>query len=193
MEQLVYMVRTSFSTTLDCHTENNPACDKGSSSKYNDLITAVSHEAPNTKIIPYPFNVAAEEETLSLIDDVLNAYGRLDVWVCSSGLLGPPSLDQTTPKDLQMCFEANSMAPFFALKYAPPAMGKMTSQKSYPNAAPKDQRYGSIVVVGSVASTYGGCWGPCYTMSSHAALGVVRAGVAVLKGRSLKSERSETC
>ncbi len=27
-----------------------------------------------------------------------------------------------------------------------------------------------------------GCWGPCYTMSSHAALGVVRAGVAVLKG-----------
>jgi hypothetical protein len=28
-----------------------------------------------------------------------------------------------------------------------------------------------------------GCWGPCYTMSSHAALGVVRAGVAVLKGQ----------
>lgn len=28
-----------------------------------------------------------------------------------------------------------------------------------------------------------GCWGPCYTMSSHAALGVVRAGVAVLKGK----------
>lgn len=27
-----------------------------------------------------------------------------------------------------------------------------------------------------------GCWGPCFTMSSHAALGVVRAGVAVLKG-----------
>lgn len=74
------------------------------------------------------------------------------------------------------------MAPFFALKYAPPAMGKMTSKQSYPNAAPKDQKYGSIIVVSSVASTYGGCWGPCYTMSSHAALGVVRAGVAVLKG-----------
>lgn len=28
-----------------------------------------------------------------------------------------------------------------------------------------------------------GCWGPCYTMSSHAALGVVRSGVAVLKGK----------
>ena len=48
------------------------------------------------------------------------------------------------------------MAPFFALKYAPPAMAKMTPQKEYPNAAPKDQKYGSIIVVSSVASTYGG-------------------------------------
>ena len=104
------------------------------------------------------------------------------MWVCSAGLLGPPSIDMTTPADLQKCFEANSLAPFFALKYASPAMGKLASKGNYPNAAPKDQKYGSIIVVSSVASTYGGCWGPCYTMSSHAALGVVQAGVAVLKG-----------
>ena len=123
---------------------------------------------------------------MGLIDDVLNSWGRLDVWVCSSGLLGPPSLEATTPTDLQKCFEANSMAPFFALKYAPPAMAKTCRQQSYPNAAPKDQKYGSIIVVSSVASTYGGCWGPCYTMSSHASLGVVRAGGAVLKGTGVR-------
>lgn len=78
------------------------------------------------------------------------------------------------------------MAPFFALKYAPPAMAKLTGQQSYPNAAPKTQRYGSIIVISSVASTYGGCWGPCYTMSAHATLGVVRAGVAVLKGTGVR-------
>ena len=33
---------------------------------------------------------------------------------------------------------------------------------------------------------YGGCWGPCYTMSAHAALGVVRAGVAVLRGTGVR-------
>lgn len=27
-----------------------------------------------------------------------------------------------------------------------------------------------------------GCWGPCLTMTSHAALGVVRAGVPLLRG-----------
>lgn len=87
---------------------------------------------------------------------MLNSWGRLDVWVTSSGLLGPPSIDATTPADLQKCFEANSLAPFFALKYAPPAMGKLTSKGHYPRAAPKDEKYGSIVVVSSVASTYGG-------------------------------------
>jgi hypothetical protein len=85
------------------------------------------------------------------------------------------------------------MAPFFALKYAPPAMGKLMLRKGdYPNAEVKGVAYGSIVVVGSVASTYGGCWGPCYTMSSHAALGVVRAGVAVLKG-GLRSDGVSGC
>jgi NAD(P)-dependent dehydrogenase (short-subunit alcohol dehydrogenase family) len=159
-----------------------PACDRGSTSDYSDLISSLASTSPNTKIIGYPFNVAKEDETLTLIDDVLNSWGRLDVWVCSSGLLGPSSLEATTPADLLKCFEVNSMAPFFALKYAPPAMAKTTPKMAYPNASPKDMKYGSIIVVSSVAQGYGGCWGPAYTMSSHAALGAVRSGVAVLKG-----------
>jgi len=146
----------------------------------------VNEQFPNVKIIPYPFNVAKENETLALIDEALNAFGRLDVWVSSSGLLGPPSISDTSPDDLQRCFEAHSLAPFFALKYAPPAMGKLTEKQAYPNAAPKTQKYGSIIVVSSVASTYGGCWGPAYTMTAHAALGVVKAGVAVLKGTNVR-------
>ncbi|KAL8948692.1 MAG: hypothetical protein Q9222_005140 [Ikaeria aurantiellina] len=119
----------------------------------------------NTKIIPYPFSPSAEESTLSLIDDILNAWGRLDVWICSSGLLGPPSITNTTPADLQKCFEANTYAPFFALKYAPPAMGKLCEKRNYPNAEVKDVKYGSIVVVGSVAGNYGGMH---ESFSSHA-------------------------
>lgn len=165
------------------------ACTRTLSEDTSDLAASLERTHPNTKVIPYPLIAADEQSTLGLVDDILNAWGRLDVWVCSSGLLGPPSIDMTTPSDLQKCFEANSLAPFFALKYAPPAMGKLASKGSYPNAAPKDQKYGSIIVVSSVASTYGGCWGPCYTMSSHAALGVVQAGVAVLKGKSIVMNR----
>ncbi|RYO77801.1 hypothetical protein DL762_009039 [Monosporascus cannonballus] len=162
------------------------------SDTYKTLVEQVSEESPNSKIIPYPFNVAKEHETLVLIaysvvqDEVLNAFGRLDVWVCSSGLLGPPSIEATTPDDLQKCFEAHSLAPFFALKYVPAAMAKLTQKGTYLNAAPKTQKYGSIIVISSVASVHGGCWGPCYTMTSHAALGVVKAGVATLKGTGVR-------
>lgn len=151
------------------------------------LDTALAPAYPNTKIIDYPYSISSEQDTLNLIDEALNAWGRLDVWACSTGLLGPPSIDQTSPADVQKCFEANSLAPFLALKYAPHAMQKTSPRKgNYRNAAPKDQQYGSIIVVTSTASTYGGCWGPCYTMSAHAALGVVRSGVAVLKGTGVR-------
>ncbi|KAI1415975.1 hypothetical protein F5Y13DRAFT_155781 [Hypoxylon sp. FL1857] len=163
------------------------ACDRtASSGLYKELVENLAEEFPNCKVIPYPFHVAKEDETLVLIDEVLNAFGRLDVWVCSSGLLGPPSIAATTPDDLQKCFEAHSLAPFFALKYAPAAMAKLTEKKAYPNAAPKNQKYGSVIVISSVASVHGGCWGPCYTMTSHAALGVVKAGVATLKGTGVR-------
>ena len=117
------------------------ACDKTATEEtYHPLIETLTTTHPNTKIIPYPFNVAKEDETLVLIDEVLNAFGRLDVWVCSSGLLGPPSIHETTADDLQKCFEAHSLAPFFALKHAPAAMGKMRlvsdGEGGYANAAP---------------------------------------------------------
>ncbi|ORY66401.1 uncharacterized protein BCR38DRAFT_465299 [Pseudomassariella vexata] len=53
-------------------------------------------------------------------------------------------------------------------------MAKLTKKQLYPNAAPKTSKYGSIFVI---SSTNGGTWGPCFTMTSHAALGAVTAGV----------------
>ena len=100
--------------------------------------------------------------------------------------LHSPGITSTGPKDLYAAFETNAMPAFFALKYAPAAMTKTTPKGNYPNATPKDVPYGSIIVVSSVAGTYGGCWGPAFTMSSHAALGVVRSGVAALKGTGVR-------
>ncbi|KAK4162106.1 hypothetical protein QBC43DRAFT_87666 [Cladorrhinum sp. PSN259] len=164
------------------------ACDPPPSPQtFTNQLSSLATTHPNTKIVPYPFETATEDSTLTLIDEILANYGRLDVWVCSSALLGPASIYDTNAQDLTKCFEAHALAPFFALKHAPAAMGKLLTEKgTYPNAVRKQQRYGSIVVVGSVAGTYGGCWGPSYTMAAHAALGVVRSGVAVLKGTGVR-------
>lgn len=98
---------------------------------------ALREACPNTRIVDYNLHVASEEDTLTLIDDILNLWGRLDVWVSCSGILGPSSMAATGPEQLLRCFETNAMAPFFALKYAPAAMAKTTSKGNYPNAAPK--------------------------------------------------------
>lgn len=72
-------------------------------------------------------------------------------------------------------------------------MKKTTTMGTYSNAAAKDQVYGSIFTVSSTANAYGGCWGFCYTISSHAALGVARSGVAVLKGSEVRINCISPC
>lgn len=56
------------------------ACVYACSSSHSDddagLPDAINKEFPNTKVILYPFKNSSEEETLALIDDALNAWGR---------------------------------------------------------------------------------------------------------------------
>jgi len=72
------------------------------------------------------------------------------------------------------------------VKYAPAAMSKTCSKGNYPNATPKPTTYGSIIVVSSTASIYGGMWGPAYTMTQHAVLGLVKSSVVQLKGSGIR-------
>ncbi|KAB5551141.1 hypothetical protein GE09DRAFT_162735 [Coniochaeta sp. 2T2.1] len=175
------------------------ACDSPTLPLPASLISHLSATSPNTKIIPYPFSPTSEDAILLLLDEILAAFGRLDVWVCTSSLLGPASIHDTTPDHLSQLFEAYAVSPFFVLKHVPAAMGKVMSsspddgegggkgqKRAYPNAVAKRQKYGSIIVVGSVAAGTGGCWGPGYTVANHAGMGVVRAAVKCLRGTGVR-------
>ena len=52
------------------------ACSSTPSDDYSGLAKEVNQQYPHTKVIGYPFKLASEEDTLVLIDDVLNAWGR---------------------------------------------------------------------------------------------------------------------
>lgn len=60
------------------------ACSASPGDNYTALAEEVNKEFPNTKVIGYPYGMK-EEDTLTLIDDVLNAWGRY------GGLLLPSS------------------------------------------------------------------------------------------------------
>lgn len=51
------------------------ACSTAPGDNYDALAAEVNKEYANTKIIGYPFGLK-EEDTLTLIDDVLNSWGR---------------------------------------------------------------------------------------------------------------------
>jgi NAD(P)-dependent dehydrogenase (short-subunit alcohol dehydrogenase family) len=162
MERLAFMVRFPFSSKSTprllpflTNAQIYTACSSSTSAGYAEVEKAVAETSPNTKVIPYPLS-QKEELVLQLLDDILNLWGRLDIWVCSAGQIGPATIATTSPSDLQNCLETTSLAPFFALKYGPPAMAKKSVKGSYPNAAPKDGSYGSIIVISSIASGYGG-------------------------------------
>jgi NAD(P)-dependent dehydrogenase (short-subunit alcohol dehydrogenase family) len=66
------------------------ACDIDDSN-FDELTAECKEEYPNTEvdcrgmrlnqIIGYQYDTTSEENTLMLIDDILNLWGRLDIWV----------------------------------------------------------------------------------------------------------------
>jgi NAD(P)-dependent dehydrogenase (short-subunit alcohol dehydrogenase family) len=52
------------------------ACSSSPSDDYAGLADEVNRLYASTKVIGYPFKLANEEDTLGLIDDVLNTWGR---------------------------------------------------------------------------------------------------------------------
>ncbi|BFZ62301.1 hypothetical protein YB2330_003390 [Saitoella coloradoensis] len=156
------------------------------------LVSTCASTAPNTKILGLELDVNGEQGHLELIDDILNTWGRLDVWVSisTSTTLAPGRLTSTGPAALTATMAAEAIAPFWAVKWAPAAMKKVSSKRDYPNAAPKESSFGSIVVVTHTASLGAGgpgsSWGPALVMASHAALGVVRAGCRELAGTGVR-------
>ncbi|KAF2200413.1 NAD(P)-binding protein [Delitschia confertaspora ATCC 74209] len=175
------------------------ACCFHPSSPPTSFFDEINTKHPNTKIIPYPVEITSEEDTLALIDEVLNQWGRLDVFTLLPTTPGPSTISTTTSPTILSTLEHNTLPAFYALKRAPAAMQKTLTQKgNYPNAAPKPVSYGSIIVVNTMGGTgisannedrvkgEKSVAGPAFTMASHAVLGVVKSGVSVLRGTGVR-------
>lgn len=183
------------------------ACDLDDSN-FDELISEFKEQYPGTEVsrstckvklqvIGYQYDTTSEENTLMLIDDILNLWGRLDIWVAVMSLSMeidyriPESWVQrhlATPHPPIYCIVLTSMhAVLTGQSNMPlPRCLKTCAKGNYPNATPKPTTYGSIIVVSSTASIYGGMWGPAYTMTQHAVLGLVKSSVVQLKGTGIR-------
>lgn len=54
------------------------ACTDNLKDEFSGLAEEINKQYPNTKVIGYPYKYSSEEETLQLVDDILNQWGRYE-------------------------------------------------------------------------------------------------------------------
>jgi pteridine reductase len=83
-----------------------------------DEITARGGEA-----VPFSADLAIAERAASLVDDVADHFGELDVLVNSAGIMQRTPIGTVTPAMWDTTFAINLRAPFFAAQAAAARMG----------------------------------------------------------------------
>jgi NAD(P)-dependent dehydrogenase (short-subunit alcohol dehydrogenase family) len=86
----------------------------------------------------------------------------------------------------QICCNVSMSIPADPVIYAPAAMSKTCTKGNYPNATPRPTSYGSIIIVSSTSSVYGGMWGPACTVTQYYVLGQVKSSVVQLTGTGIR-------
>jgi 3(or 17)beta-hydroxysteroid dehydrogenase len=118
-----------------------------------------SKETPVGRFVTH--DVASEGSWQSLLADVLQREGRLDIMVNNAGISGGPgNPENTTVENWQKVQAINSEGVFLGCKYAIQGMKQL--------GAGKTESAGSIVNISSIAGLVGGAGPTAYTASKGA-------------------------
>jgi NAD(P)-dependent dehydrogenase (short-subunit alcohol dehydrogenase family) len=129
-----------------------------------DLVRTASTLNVDTMVIPADAtNRAAASLT---VNQVVEQWGGLDVLVINAGEGVSASITATDDALWERMIEINLNAPFRYVRAAVPVM--------------KEQGFGRIVVIASVASRVGAPYISAYTAAKHGVLGLVRSAAAEL-------------
>jgi 3-oxoacyl-[acyl-carrier protein] reductase len=126
---------------------------------------------PSQRVVPFPADISTVPSCEQLVDRVLESYGRIDVLVNNAAIFARHALDDVTPEIFDRMLSVNLRAPFFLCRSVLPAM--------------RQQRYGRIVNISSLAARTGGATSvPCYATSKGGLVALTRsvARAAALDG-----------
>lgn len=122
--------------------------------------------ACSAETLELPADITDPDAADRLVQQVSQAWGRLDVLVANAGAGTSARLDKTTDEQWQQMLDVNLTAPFRCLRAVIPGM--------------RERGSGRIVVVASIAARLGEPYIGAYVASKHGVLGLVRTAAMEL-------------
>ncbi|MDD2203590.1 MAG: glucose 1-dehydrogenase [Bacilli bacterium] len=108
-----------------------------------------------------PTDVSKEEQVKNYVDQTINKFGKIDVFINNAGIEGKvQSIVETTAENLSKVLDVNVKGVYFGIKYVLPHMTEV--------------KHGSIVNTASIAALEGSIGLTPYVASKHAVLGITR-------------------
>ncbi|BEI82019.1 hypothetical protein CcaverHIS002_0211790 [Cutaneotrichosporon cavernicola] len=136
------------------------------------VADGVAQEGYETEVIGVKTDITKSDQVEELVRKVIAEHGRLDWFFANAGIVDFEVLSTTTPEALTRMLDVNVVGAFNSVQWA--ARGMMNTSDAKPTPG------GSIIITTSLASTFGGMGAPAYTISKHAAVGLVRAAATNL-------------
>lgn len=107
-------------------------------------------------------DISEEDQIKALINEVIAAYGRIDILVNSAGIIGPAvCIDQMQAADWNRVFQVNVNGTFLCCKHCIPFMQKQAS--------------GNVVNLSSTAGLRASLISPCYSATKGAIISLTKS------------------
>jgi len=116
--------------------------------------------------IPAKADVSRQAEVSRLVETVSRELGRVDVLVNNAGINPSKPLDQLTEDDWNRTIATNLSSAFLVSQAVLPGM--------------REQRWGRIIMISSIAAQTGGVIGPHYAASKAGMIGLAHSYAALL-------------
>ena len=118
-------------------------------------------------------DAGSEADIRSLVDNVANEHGGLDIMFANAGISGGfASISEQSAEDWAEILRINLIGPFLAIKYAAPVM--------------KNRGGGSIICTASVAGLRSGAGGAAYSASKAGVINLVQTAAQQLADTNIR-------
>lgn len=107
------------------------------------IVSKINSDFPDRKVEMYDIDIQNERDVHKTVEEIANTFGRIDILVNNAGICGRKGMDETTAADWDIELSVNLKGTFLL-------------SKAVIFTCMKEQQYGKIINISSIAGVNGG-------------------------------------